>query len=226
MSIVPQPALTTAAVTIDPSNFTTEINNPYFTLRPGTTFVYEDKAANTRNTFVVTWDTKLIMGVLCVVVHDTAYLNGQVIEDTYDWFAQDTLGNVWYFGEFTQEFKPGKFPDKPLNSAGSWEAGVDGAQPGILIKANPVVGEVYMQENAPGVAEDTVKVLALDETVNVVYGSFGDVLKTKDYTPLDPSAVEKNIMSRASASFWRQIATAATRSSSRSSSRGGREMTS
>ena len=190
MSIVPQPALTAAAVTIDPNNFTTNIDNPYFTLRLGTTFIYKDKEANARNTFVVTWETKVILGVTCVVVRDTAYENGQVVEDTYDWFAQDKQGNVWYFGEFTQEFKPGKYPDKPLNSAGSWEAGVDGAQPGILIKANPVVGEVYMQENHPGVAEDTVEVIALNEKVDVVYGSSNETLKTFDYTPLDPSALE------------------------------------
>jgi Ca2+-binding RTX toxin-like protein len=174
--------------TVDPKNFTTQIDNPYLILRPGTTFVYQD-AEGVVDTVVVTRDTVTILGVTCVVVHDTATLNGQVIEDTFDWYAQDKQGNVWYFGEDTKEFEPGN--PVPISTTGSWKAGVDGADPGIVMEAHPQKGDVYLQENAPGVAEDTAKVLSLDSSADVPYGSFDDVLRTKEYSPLSPSVENK-----------------------------------
>jgi hypothetical protein len=109
-----------------------------------------------------------------------------VIEDTFDWYAQDRWGNVWYLGEDTTEFEDGK----PVTKAGSWEAGVDGAQPGILLPGDPQPGLAYRQEHYAGEAEDRAKVLSLDESVRVPYGSFDGALKTEDTTPLEPDVLE------------------------------------
>ena len=170
-------------------DFTTNIDNPFFTLRPGTTFVFENKDAGTQDIFTVTRDTVVVDGVTCVVVHDIAMENGKVVEDTFDWFAQDSAGNVWYFGEATQSFKGGN--PHPISTAGSWEAGVDGAEAGIIMLADPQVGDVYAQESAPGIAEDFAEVLALGQTVSTPYGTFDGALKTRDVNPLDPSEENK-----------------------------------
>jgi hypothetical protein len=106
--------------------------------------------------------------------------------DTLDWFAQDNAGNVWYFGEFATEFKNGKV----IGHDGSWEAGVDGAKAGIVMEAKPKVGDTYQQELAPGVAEDMATVLSLKESVCVPYGCFSNVLKTRDFSPLEPGVAE------------------------------------
>ena len=172
----------------DPSQFTTDIDNPYLPLRPGTAFVYENKNDNSTDTFVVTHRTRIVGGVTCVVVHDTAEVNGVLVEDTFNWFAQDRAGKVWYFGEDTHEYEPGN--PEPINNAGSFEAGVDGAEAGILMPADPRVEERYQQEFAPGVAEDYAVVLDLEATVNVPYGLSEAALKTKD-VPLDPSVERK-----------------------------------
>ena len=170
-------------------DFTTTIDNPFMTLRPGTTFVYENKEAGESNTFTVTHETAVIDGVTCVVVHDTHYRNGQVIENTIDWFAQDDDGNVWYFGEDTHTFEPGN--PVPVSSHGSFTSGVNGAQAGIVMLANPEVGDFYNQELAPGVAEDLASVRSLAATVHVGYGSFANALVTLDVNPLDPSVENK-----------------------------------
>jgi hypothetical protein len=119
------------------------------------------------------------------VVHDDVSADGKVIEDTYDWYAQDRWGNVWYLGEDTKEFDNGK-----VSTEGSWEAGVDGAQAGVVVPANPEVGLAYRQEYYAGEAEDAGEVLSLTEQANVPFGSYQDVLKTKDWTPLEPHVVE------------------------------------
>jgi Ca2+-binding RTX toxin-like protein len=119
------------------------------------------------------------------VVRDKAYQDGFLIEDTKDYYAQDSLGNVWYFGERTREYEPGN-PD-PISTAGSWIAGKDGAEAGIVMEAAPQVGDKYAQEHAPGVAEDYARVQSLDAWADVGYGSFTGVLETKDVNPLDPS---------------------------------------
>lgn len=173
----------------DPANFTTRIDNPFMTLRPGSTFFYENQSGGEEVSFEVLRETVVVNGVTCVVVHDTARVNGLVVEDTYDWFAQDLAGNVWYFGEATESFAPGN-PD-PVSTDGSWEAGVGGAQPGILMLADPMIGDAYAQEFAPGIAEDRARVLSLSATVHVGYGSFGDALKTRDINPLDASVESK-----------------------------------
>ena len=172
-----------------PTGFTTTIDNPFMTLRPGTTFTYASPDSAEVITVTVTHKTAVIDGVRCVVVHDIARVNGVVIEDTFDWFAQDAKGNVWYFGEDTRSFEPGD--PHSGNTEGSWKAGVDGAKAGIVMLADPHVGDRYHQEIAPGVAEDRAVVLSLDARAHVVYGSFADVLKTKDINPLDPSVEHK-----------------------------------
>lgn len=170
---------------IDPSDFSTRIDNPFLPLRPGTIFTYEseDEAIKVK----VTHKTVVVDGVTCVVVHDVARVHGRVTEDTFDWFAQDRQGNVWYFGEDTKAYEPGK----PVSTEGSWTAGVDGAQPGIVMLTHPHVGDAYRQEFAPGVAEDRAKVVSLDATASVPYGTFGDALKTKEINPLDSEVEHK-----------------------------------
>lgn len=181
--------MTRSRTVSDPDDFSTRIDNPYLTLRPGTTFVYEKKDAGEEITVVVTDETVVVDGVTCVVVHDTERVNGVVVEDTFDWFAQDAAGNVWYFGEDTAEFEPGD--PGPGSDDGSWQAGVDGAEPGIVMLADPQVGDRYAQESAPGIAEDRAKVLSLDASVRVAYGAFDRALKTRDVNPLDPSVENK-----------------------------------
>lgn len=173
---------------IDPNNFTTHINNPYFTLTPGTSFSFRAKTDQGTETqaMIVTNLTREVNGVEVLVVWDRVWLNGQLIEETYDWYAQDADGNVWYFGEESREYEKRKVK----NTHGSWEYGVDGAQPGIIMLADPAVGETYRQEYYAGEAEDMAEVVALNETVETPYGKFSDCLKTKDTTPLEPNVLE------------------------------------
>src|SRR5215216_186601 len=175
---------------INPANFTTTIDNEYFPLKPGTTFLYEGKGE--RDQMSVTHQTRKVMGVECMVVDDRAWEDGKLIEKTYDWFAQDKEGSVWYFGENTKEYEEGKV----VSTKGSWEAGVDGAKPGIIMQADPKVGQSYHQEYYPGEAMDMAKVLSLNESVRVPYGSFDRVLETKEWSPLEPSYSEHKYYAR------------------------------
>ena len=171
---------------IDPADFVAAVTNPYFPLEPGTTFHYESQSEEIAVT--VTHETKTIIGVACTVVHDVVMEDGEITEDTFDWYAQDRAGNVWYFGEDTTAFENGQ-PDKE----GSWEAGVDGAKPGIAVEGVPRIGDKYRQEFYRGVAEDRGEVLSLTESVQVAYGTFENCLKTKDYTDLAPDVVENKV---------------------------------
>ena len=110
-----------------------------------------------------------------------------MIEDTYDWYAQDQDGNVWYLGEDVKDYEDGQV----VSTAGSWEAGVDGAQPGIIMQAQPRVGLTYQQEYYEGEAEDAAEILSVDERVTIPYGTFDQVLKTRDFTPLEPDVEEE-----------------------------------
>lgn len=169
---------------IQPGAFVETIDNPLYPLIPGTIFTYVADAETVVVT--VTDDTKEILGVTCTVVHDVASEGGEVIENTYDWFAQDTAGAVWYFGEYTEEIEDGEVVD----TAGSWEAGVDGAKPGIIIPASPTVGMVYRQEYYACEAEDKGEILALNASATVPFGTFNGCLKTRDFTPLEPDVNE------------------------------------
>lgn len=171
-------------VELDPVDFTTEIDNPYWPMRPGSRWVYRE--GDQRVVVTVTSRTREIIGIEARVVHDVVTEDGEVVEDTYDWYAQDDDGNIWYLGENTKEFENGEV----VSTEGSWEAGVDGAQPGILLPGDPEPGLKYRQEYLEGEAEDAAEVLALDAQVRVPYGAFENVLQTKDWTPLDPGLVE------------------------------------
>jgi len=174
---------------IDPANFVSVIDNPYFPLEPGTTFIYEghSEGTPTREEMTVTKETKVILGVTTTVVHHLAYEDGVLVEDTFDWYAQDVDGNVWYFGEDTKELDEN---GNVISTAGSWEAGVDGAQAGIIMEADPQVGDRYYQEFYRGEAEDQAKVLELNESICVRYGCFENVLVTREWTRLEPGVVE------------------------------------
>jgi Ca2+-binding RTX toxin-like protein len=187
-----QGSATGAAPTINPNNFGSEIDNPYFALDPGTTFIYKSPDGTSVDRFIVTRQTKEILGVTCVVVMDLAYENGELVEKTFDYFAQDKKGNVWYFGEATQELEDGKV----VSTEGSWQAGLNGATPGIIMEAHPHVGDRYDQEHAAGVAEDKARVDSLNAHATVPYGSFGHVLDTAEFTPLEPGVVEHKFYAR------------------------------
>ncbi|MCC6747736.1 MAG: hypothetical protein IT371_08775 [Deltaproteobacteria bacterium] len=168
------------------ANFSATIDNPYLPLTPGTVFSWRETTGQTGE-ITVTSETRTILGVPCRVVHDVARAaNGEVIEDTWDWYAQDKEGNVWYFGEDTKAFQNGK----AISTLGSWEAGVDCAKAGIVMKARPQVGDSYRQEYRAGIAEDRAEVVSLDERVTVPYGAFEHCLMTKDYTDLEPGKYE------------------------------------
>jgi hypothetical protein len=176
-------------VEIDPDNFVSQVDNPYFPLEPGTTLIYrgETEGVPTRNETYVTYDTKVILGVTCTVVHDQAFEEGALVEDTFDWYAQDVDGNVWYFGEDTKELDEN---GNVISTEGSWEAGVDGAQAGIIMLADPKKGDRYQQESAPGVAADMAQVIGFEDSLCVRYGCFDDVLVTKEWSPLEKGVVE------------------------------------
>lgn len=173
---------------IDPEDFSSTVDNPYFPLTPGTTYNYEGETEEGTETVevYVTSDTKEVMGVTCVVVRDRDYLDGELVEETYDWYAQDSDGNVWYFGEDSSEYEEGEV----VSTEGSWEAGVDGAQPGIIMKADPRVGDTYRQEYYEGEAEDMGAVVSLEESVSVEYGDFEDCLQTLDWNSLEEDSEE------------------------------------
>ncbi|OHB64833.1 MAG: hypothetical protein A2Y77_16565 [Planctomycetes bacterium RBG_13_62_9] len=183
----------------DPPAFVlpTLIDNPYFPLMPGTVYTYsgqfdEDGETVTETSRVfVTPDTRNIAGVESRVVRDTEFVNGILAEDTFDWYAQDVVGNVWYMGEFTTSFE---YDDEGnligTSNEGSWEAGVDGAMPGYIMLANPQVGDHYYQEFFPGEAEDEAVVVALNQSISTGLGDFTNVLQTYETTALEPDARE------------------------------------
>ena len=176
-------------VRLDPANFTTEIDNPYMPVRPGSVWVYSDRdpsGARQRDVVRVLRRTKVIAGIRARVVHDRATRGSRLIEDTFDWFAQDRAGNVWYLGEATREFENGK----PASSGGSWKTGVDGAQAGIAMAAQPRAGLRYRQEYRKGAAEDRARVLSVDDQVQAPYGHFAPALLTKEFSRLEPDDLE------------------------------------
>jgi hypothetical protein len=167
---------------IRPADFTNQVTNPYFPLTPGTVTIFSETEGSEvrQNKVTVTSDSKMVMGVKCVVVHDRVTLGDKIVEDTFDWYAQDKEGAVWYFGEDTKEYKPGGV----VNTAGSWEGGVNG-QPGIAMPAKPVPGAPYRQEYSADNAEDMGQIVAVGERVTVPAGTYENCLKTKDWSMLE-----------------------------------------
>lgn len=172
----------------DPSGFVAGIDNPYLAFAPGRVFRYRSETAEGLETNVVevTTRTKRVLGIAATVVHDQGFLDGVLVEDTFDWYAQDAQGNVWYLGEDAKQIQNGVV----VGTEGSWEAGVNGASAGLIMLAHPKVGTQYQQELAAGVAEDMAKVLSLSATAEVVYGAFTGCLKTEEWTPLEAGARE------------------------------------
>jgi len=173
---------------IDPANFVATIDNPYFPLQPGTTFIYGGQMPGgfERDEFAVTHNTRVIQGVTCVEVHDSVFTGGVLTEDTLDWFAQDRDGNVWYFGENTHELEDGLIS----TIAGTFMGGVNNDKPGIIMKAHPAVGDFCRQEFSLNNAEDYAQTLSLDEVVTVRAGTFDHCLKSEETTPLEPDLLE------------------------------------
>jgi hypothetical protein len=173
---------------IDPAAFTATVDNPYLPLRPGSRWVYEGPGGEglERKVVEVTDEARVVMGVPCVVVHDTVTVDGQPFEDTFDWFAEDRDGTVWTFGEASRI----RGDDGQFTSAGSWEAGVHGALPGIVMEAHPRPGRPYRQEYLPGQAEDMARVISVTEALTVPNGSYVEVVVTRDWSPLDPGVAD------------------------------------
>jgi hypothetical protein len=176
-------------VELDPADFVGTIDNLYWPMKPGSRWVYrETDAEGTEQRVVVTVTnrTKAIQGIEATVVHDRVTEDGELVEDTEDWYAQDKWGGLWYLGEDTTEYENGE----PVTTKGSWEAGVDGAQAGLVIPPSPEVGMSYRQEYYAREAEDRGRILSLDELIEVPFGSYDDVLMTRDWTPLEPDVLE------------------------------------
>jgi hypothetical protein len=173
----------------DPDSFVRKVDNRFFPLTPGTRFVYvgEEDGEKETNVTLVTADRKEILGISAVVVLDRVFgPDGELKEKTFDWYAQDTRGNVWYLGEDTKELEDGKV----VSTEGSWEAGVKGAVAGIIMPAHPTVGKHYRQEFFEGEAEDEARVVARGLDITVPYGSFHNCLKTVEWTRLEPGIKE------------------------------------
>jgi hypothetical protein len=177
-------------VGLDPADFTAEIDNRYWPMDPGTRWTYretDEEGAEMQVVVTATGRTKKIAnGVTARVVRDTVAEDGKLVEDTFDWYAQDRRGNVWYLGEDTAEFENGKLKTR----SGSFEAGVDGALPGIIMPADPQPGMRYRQEYYKGEAEDNGGVLSTEEMAEVPYGRFDGALLTKDTITIEPDVLE------------------------------------
>jgi hypothetical protein len=186
----PAPARTAAAAqTPNPSDFVRHVDNPWYPLIPGTVYRWRGVARGKPVTDVlsVTNDTKQILGVTTTVIHDRFYRNGRLVEATTDWYAQDREGTVWYFGEATRELDR---KGRVVSRAGSWQAGVDGAQAGIFMPARPRVGQAFRQETYEGHAEDRFRIRSLHASVKTPYVTSRRAMRTTETTPLEPGVVD------------------------------------
>jgi len=183
-------------VSLDPKDFTTRIDNSYWPMDPGKRWTYreiDEEGVELKVVVTVSEQTeKMANGVTARVVRDTVTEDGELIEDTFDWYAQDKDGNIWYLGENAAEFENGKL----ITKGGSFEAGVDGAQPGIIMPADPKDGMQYRQEYYKGEAEDNGEVLSTDEMVQSPYGQFDNALLTKDTNAIEPNVLEYKLYAK------------------------------
>ncbi len=167
------------------------VDNPYLPKLPGMRWEYIELTSNGEFETIeveVLDERRTVMGVETIIVRDIVTdADGTVIEDTYDWFAQDDEGNVWYFGEDTTAYHDGV-----ASQDGAWEAGVDGALPGIVMPRDPQVSTTgYRQEYLAGEAEDMGQIIELGRAFAVPAGSYEEVVRTRDWTPLEPDVVEE-----------------------------------
>lgn len=182
-------------VTIAASDFVPHVRNPYFPLRPGTTFRYRGTKDGkpTIDVFHVTGRTMQILGVPCVSIADRLYESGKLAERTTDWYAEDRQGRVWYFGEETAELSAA---GKVTSTEGSWQAGVEGAMPGIFMTKAPHAGQSFRQEFLRGEAEDHFRVIRLGVPASVPAGHFPRALETREWTPLEPGVIDRKLYVR------------------------------
>jgi hypothetical protein len=171
---------------IDASRFVARIDNPYLPFKPGAKWTYESDDGSERVEVEVLEETRTVMGITATVVRDRNTEDGELVEETFDWYAQDADGNVWYLGEDSKEYENGKV----TSAGGSWEAGVNGALPGIIMLASPTVGHAYRQEYLKGEAEDMAEVLRLDGSATAPLGRYDNLLVTEEWTPLEAKVVE------------------------------------
>jgi len=173
---------------IDPDNFTDEITNPYWPMTTGRSWNYEGSDGELTESIIVEVlnNAKTVMGIPCTVVRDRVSEDGELVEDTYDWYAQDLQGNVWYMGEDSKEIEDGKV----VSTEGSWEAGIDGAQPGIVMWAEPFPVIPYRQEYYFEEAEDWGQVIDILDSLVIGIGVYYNILQTKEWTPLEPDVAE------------------------------------
>jgi hypothetical protein len=174
---------------LDPATVADAIDNPYLPYVPGADWVYagETEDGEERIEVTVLDERRSVMGIDAVVVRDTVSVDGELVEDTDDWYAQDADGNVWYLGEETAEYEEGEV----VSTEGSWEAGVDGALPGVVMWAAPRPGQAYRQEFYAGEAEDLAEVLRTGQQVSVGAGAYDDVVVIREWNPLEPDVVEE-----------------------------------
>jgi len=176
------------------------IDNPYSPFIPGTRFVYTSEStggcevnlvevtSNFKDDFPSPYDS-----VTALEVHDRVWADENcagdyaLTEDTADWYAQDKAGNLWYFGEATTSYAEDSCP----SHEGSWQAGVDGADAGIVMLASPRPGVAYRQEFLEGTAEDLARVLRLNASVSIELGAFAGCLITKEWSPLELGVIEQ-----------------------------------
>jgi hypothetical protein len=184
-----------AAAPASGQNFSAHVDNPWFPLKPGTTYVYvgskDGKAA--RDVYAVTHRTTLIDGARCVAIRDRLYLRGRLAERTTDYYTQDQHGAVWYYGEDTAELD---VHGHVTSTEGTWRTGVNGARPGIYMPAHPQVGERHRQEFYRGHAEDHFQVVSRNARITVPYGTFTHALRTKEWTPLEPGVLDAKYYAR------------------------------
>jgi hypothetical protein len=180
---------------MNPADFTTEIDHPYWPMRPGSRWIFRETDAQgsvSRVVVTVLDKTKTIMGIEARIVHDQVSEDGEVKEDTFDWYAQDAEGNLWYLGEDTTEYENGK----PKTKEGSWEAGVDGAFAGVILPAHPQVGMTYREEYYKGHAEDGASILSVDAFAKVPYGTFDHGIQTRNFSGIEPDTIEEKIYAK------------------------------
>ena len=185
-------------VDLAPSQFTTRIDNPWWPMRPRSRWVYRETdtdGARQKVVVTVTPRTKRIAnGITARVVHDAVTEHGAPLEITDDYYAQDRCGNIWYLGENTKEYENGTV----TSTSGSFEAGVDGAQGGVVVPAKPTPGLAYRQEYYRGEAEDRAQVISLTDQAEAPYGHFGRgrILLTREWNPLEPKTLELKFYAR------------------------------
>ncbi len=176
---------------LDPANFVAVIDNPYFPLPVGRTLIYRGikDGQSILDTVKVTNKTKVLEGITARAISDMSTHRGTVLEKTTDWYAQDSSGTVWYRGEDTKAFNP----NGTVDTSGSWQAGVNDGEPGIIMEANPQIPDAYRQEYAAGLAEDTAWIVNRGGSMTIPVGMVHAVLTSLEFARIEPGVIDKKI---------------------------------